>query len=63
MKVGYLIDFFMLNWIKYGYKTRNDHKGSKMAAKFKMAAENYDFIIFSTNIPMLGDQIQDGRDI
>jgi len=27
---------------------------SKMAAKFKMAAENDVFVIFSTNIPMLG---------
>ena len=40
--------------MRYGFKTRNDQKGSKMAAKSKMAAENYNFIIFSTNIPMLG---------
>ena len=32
--------------MRYGFKTRNDQKGSKMAAKSKMAAENYDFIIF-----------------
>ena len=54
MKVGYLIDFFMLNWMKYGYKTRNDQKGSKMAAKSKMAAENDVFIIFVPNLWKLG---------
>ena len=31
--------------MKYGYKTRNDQKGSKMAAKSKMATENDVFII------------------
>ena len=46
MKFGYLIDFFKLNWMRYGYKTRNDQKGSKMAPKSKMAAENYDLIFF-----------------
>ena len=50
MKVGYLVDFFMLNWMRYGYKTRNDQKGFKMAAKSKMAAENNVFIIF---VPIL----------
>ena len=46
MKFGYFTDFIKLNWMWYGFKTRNDQKGSKMAAKSKMAAENYDFIIF-----------------
>ena len=54
IKVGYLIDFFMLNWMKYGYKKRNDQKGSKMAAKSKMAAENYVFIIFVPSLWNLG---------
>ena len=54
MKVGYLIDFFMLNWMKYGYKTRNDQKGSKMTAKSKMAAENNVFIIFVPTLWNLG---------
>ena len=59
-ETGYLIDFFKLNWMRYVYKINNDQKGSKkaakskMAAKFKMAAENDVFVIFSTNIPMLG---------
>ena len=54
MKVGYLIDFFMLNWMKYGYKTRNDQKGSKMAAKSKMAAVKDVFIIFVPTLWKLG---------
>ena len=34
--------------MRYGYKTRNDQKGSKMAPKSKMAAKNYDFF-FNTH--------------
>ena len=54
MKVWHLIDFFMLNWMRYGYKTRNEQKGSKMAAKSKMAAENDVFIIFVPTLWNLG---------
>ena len=53
-ETGYLIDFFKLNWMKYGYKKRNDQKGSKMAAKSKMAAENDVFIIFVLTLWKLG---------
>ena len=50
MKVRLHIDFFILDWMRYGYKMRNDQKGFKMAAKSKMAAENDVFIIF---VPIL----------
>ena len=40
--------------MRYGYKTRNEQKGSKMAVKSKMAAENDVFIIFVPNLWKLG---------
>ena len=35
MKIGLLIDFFIPDWMRYGYKTRNEQKGSKMAAEIQ----------------------------
>ena len=40
MRVRLLIDFFIPDWMRYGYKMRNYQKGSKMAAESKMATKN-----------------------
>ena len=54
MKVGNLIYFFVLNWMRYGYKMRNDQKVSKMAAKSKMAAIYWPSVVFVISLWKLG---------